>query len=77
MVGRRVRNVMVGVAVRRVVIIVRVVVAYRVRDRSQRVIKMRLGREMDGNEIDVESEADRDEQTAPQTRPVGRVARSV
>ena len=60
---------MVGVAVRRVVIIVRVVVAYRVRDRSQRVIKMRLGREMDGNEIDVESEADGDEQTAPQTRP--------
>ena len=68
---------MVGVAVRRVVIIVRVVVAYRVRDRSQRVIKMRLGREMDGNEIDVESEADRDEQTAPQTRPVRRAARSV
>ena len=68
---------MVGVAVRRVVIIVRVVVANRVRDRSQRVIKMRLGREMDGNEIDVESETDRDEQTAPQTRPAGRAARSV
>ena len=69
-VGRGMRSVMVTVVM--VVAIIVIIVMQSGGDRSQRVVKMRLGREMDGDETNVEREQQRGEQTAPPTHLVRR-----
>ncbi len=66
------RRVMVSVRIM-VAIIMSIVVKVGVGNRSQRVVEMRLGREMNRDVIDVEREQQRGEQKHPPSRLVRRV----
>jgi len=65
------RSVMFAVVVV-IAIIVTVVMKSFARDRSERIVEMRFSGEMNGDEIDVEREQQRGEQTAPPTCPCRR-----
>lgn len=71
MVRHRMRNVPVRVRIL-VAIIMSVVMKRIVSNQIERITEMSLGREMDGNETDVENEQQRGEQTTPPTRQTGR-----
>jgi len=73
-VGRRMRNVMVGITVM-FAIVVPVVMKRNLTDRREQIIQMRRGGEMDRDVIDVEPEQRSDKQSPPPTRLVRGAAR--